>query len=214
MGRGRRIIKWVKKHLRFRRKPFKKRTRKGKIKRTSSQKSLRSPDCGQHDIRGRSKACDDQSVHTDADSLEVQHPSPANSSYSLDKISIGESTINNRDRSLEGTLSDPSHNDNTIREQCPPPLLPPIEEAYMSANLKPAPLPELEITTTKQGNVAFETAAESNRPKTPMPACLSARPPSRDGQTPSEDWAKKMEVVHQRKQTAINEIRQRCRQKV
>ena len=204
MGRGKKIIKCLKKHLRFRRKPFRKWTKKRKTKRPSSSRSLHSLDQCHDDISGRSTAVDDYSPHPhqkewpwDEISVGTYIDNPGHSlegSISTDNISIGEFI-----ELLEDILSGPSQ-DITVA-----PFLPPVKEAYES---EPA---LCHITTTKMGSMAFSVAEAG--PKTPLPACLSARPPGRAGQMSGHDLTEKMKVSHLRKQSIINEIRQRCRQK-
>lgn len=216
MGRGKRIMRWLKKHLTIGKKNRSKNSKKLQKSGTKDSPSKEAL-LGKNQVNtiGNTSSEESQSsraAESTPDSLEVQR---GESNISLphseletpedhrgDDVSIGE-YITDSHHMLNSIFKEFS---DTGRERRPP-LLPPIEEEYQNANLKLPRLPKLDITTSKKGNIAFEV---TERPKTPKPARFSARPSSRE---PAMDrWAEKMDSAIQKKQNAIREIQDKCRE--
>ena len=208
MGRGKRIIRWLKKRL-FGKKAnntSKKDNNKKKGEKYLSEQPSPTPDLipDQSEIAGLKEPRVEKAkvtAHSTPDSLNVE-------------LGDCETSLLNRERELEheldtlapqdhqegqqqqqqqqtGDQQQPQGGDNTSTTSPPrpidsileefgnvgrerrPPLLSPIENAYQSANIKPGTLPKLDITTSRQGNMAFEL--HTLRPKTPKPVLFSDR---------------------------------------
>lgn len=218
MGQGKRVVNWFKKKFFGKRMKSgssssikKKKDKKNKLsdhggKATPSQQSI-SGDSQKSVITGESPDFTLQeylrpnAAAVTPDSLEVQTSESFSTFPDISDLDDDmSSSLNSKpdlgsdpELGILGCEKNPNHP--------PPPLLPPIEEEYRNAKLKPRALPKIDITTTKLGNVAFEVSL-MERPITPTPARFSVSSASKREECGAK-LSEKMDKVECNRLTAL-----------
>ena len=217
MGRGKRVLKWIKSHLFGKKRLFRNKSKKSKG--AGSDESTAASTIGDEvencyvDIRA---SFSDVSISLPRElsltGLLATQPEatgcnvPNSTGYSDVHLSMDDTMESSKPWLPPSMMLGGGDHGTILKDSYANHRLPPIEEEYRQANIKPAILPEPCITISNFGNVAFEVDfAQEERPPTArsMPKRFSVMSNYADREDRGSNWEEKMKRTESNRQAAL-----------